>query len=170
MSDYGKAVRAVEISGVSYTPETLGITGSTTALDVAPFMSIGAQTVVLKADGYEDQTFAVTVKKGQGLVRFIQSDSLVYGDALTVSRGEAVRLALGDSKKSYKDIVTDVSLDGKRLSSGYMAEETVGYGTHYVLTVDAAQLETGVHTLVVQSEYYEDVVLTLDVTEEKAVQ
>ncbi len=171
ISDYGKAVRAVEISGVTYTPETLGITGSTTALDVAPFMSIGAQTVVLKADGYEDQTFSVTVKKGQGLVRFIQSDSLVYGEALTVSLGETVRLALGDSKKSYKDIVTDVSIDGKRLSSGYtLAEETVGYGTHYVLTLDAAQLEAGPHTLAIRSEHYEDVVLTLDVTEEKVAQ
>ncbi len=170
---YGEAVTDVIVNGVSQGAPF----GSTTVTVYSSNLVVGTNTIVIKADGYEDATFTVNIAEYQksfptSHVYLIDENGVKEGDgkATAIKEGEKVTITLGyvsqygseylDFAKAnpvltINDAVTSFTTSTKEVGSSY-SKNTITY-------FELPALAVGENTITLKADGYHMGTFTVNV-------
>ncbi len=160
ISDYAKAVNNIVINGV----DNLVSNNNSVNYSISDKVQVGVNNITVKATGYEDKSFTVTVEKDDSPAKLIIDDNTSNNTSITLNKIENVKVALESYSDKYKDSITDIKLDNSSLSSDKysIVEESINYSSYNVLDVDKSNFAAGkTYTLTIESSIYADKSFTI---------
>lgn len=152
-SDYAKAVTSVVVNSTEYP-----VSSAVDAFDITDKVNTGANTIVVKADGYIDASYTVTVTEANTPAKLVANGDYSDSTSVTLNSPSDIVISLGSyTNDVYKDSISAVKVDGVALeSSKYSFGETgVDFGTDNVLTLPASTFAYGTtYTVIIEANGY----------------
>lgn len=161
-SEYAKLIRQIKIN-----EETFDVDLTTNSYDITSKVSLGLNTVIVKAETYADKEFTITISEGVSPAKYYNEagGGTIEETDKTIKYPKSVKISLGDYNDTfYQNAIEEIQLDGVKLSeSNYeivsysgkqlvLNKENFEFGTNYTVKIKAKGFNDSVFNLTVDAK------------------